>query len=97
MLAAGSLSGKVAIVTGGGTGIGAATARQLGRMGAEVVIASRKASNVEPAAAGLGAELGREVLGVVCDVRDRAAVDALVARVLERFGRIDVLVNNGGG
>ncbi len=91
------LAGKVAIVTGGGTGIGAATARQLGRMGAEVVVASRKASNVEPAAKGLTAELGREVLGVVCDIRDRAAVDALVAATLARFGRIDILVNNGGG
>lgn len=91
------LRGRVALVTGGGTGIGAATARQLGRMGAEVVIASRKASNVEPAAAGLGAELGREVLGVVCDIRDRAAVDALIQATLARFGRLDILVNNGGG
>lgn len=97
VLARGSLAGKVALVTGGGTGIGAATARQLGRMGAELVIASRKVANIEPAARGLGEELGREVLGVVCDVRDRAAVDALVASALERFGRIDVLVNNGGG
>lgn len=97
VLAPGSLAGKVALVTGGGTGIGAATARQLGRMGAEVVIASRKVANIEPAARGLSEELGREVLGVVCDVRDRAAVDALVASVLARFRRIDVLVNNGGG
>jgi NAD(P)-dependent dehydrogenase (short-subunit alcohol dehydrogenase family) len=97
VLAPGSLAGNVALVTGGGTGIGAATARQLGRMGAEVVIASRKASNIEPAAAGLSEELGRPVLGVVCDVRDRAAIDVLVRQTLERFGRIDVLVNNGGG
>jgi NAD(P)-dependent dehydrogenase (short-subunit alcohol dehydrogenase family) len=93
----GVLAGKVALVTGGATGIGAAAARQLGRMGAEVVIASRKAANIEPAARGLSAELGREVLGVVADVRDRASVDALVAATLGRFGRIDVLVNNGGG
>lgn len=97
VLAPGSLAGKVALVTGGGTGIGAATARQLGRMGAELVIASRKASNMEPAARGLGEELGRSVLGVVCDVRDRAAIDTLVEATLARFGRIDVLVNNGGG
>lgn len=93
----GGLAGKVALVTGGGTGIGAATARQLGRMGAEVVIASRKAANIEPAARGLSAELGREVLGVVADVRDRASVDALIAATLARFGRLDILVNNGGG
>ncbi len=91
------LRGRVALVTGGGTGIGVATARQLGRMGAEVVIASRKESNVGPAARGLGAELGRDVLGVVCDVRDRDAIDRLVGATLERFGRIDVVVNNGGG
>lgn len=89
--------GKVALVTGGGTGIGVATARQLGRMGADLVIASRKDSNIGPAAKGLSAELGREVLGVVCDVRDRGAIDALVAATLARFGRVDLLVNNGGG
>ena len=97
VFAPGVLAGRVAIVTGGGTGIGVSTARQLGRMGADVVIASRKAANIEPAAKGLSEELGREVPGLICDVRDRAAVDALVAATLERFGRIDILVNNGGG
>ena len=91
------LVGSVAVVTGGGTGIGAAIARELGHLGATVVIASRKAENIEPAAAGLSAELGREVVGATVDIRDRASVEAFVAGVMGRFGRIDVLVNNGGG
>jgi len=91
------LENKVAIVTGGGTGIGIAIARALGHMGATVVIASRKAKNIEPAAAGLSEELGREVIGLTCDIRDRERVRAFVGEVLERTGRIDVLVNNGGG
>ncbi len=78
------LAGKVAIITGGGTGIGIAIARTLGQMGATLVIASRKASNIEPAAKGLSEELGREVLGMTCDIRDREGVRAFVAEVIER-------------
>jgi NAD(P)-dependent dehydrogenase (short-subunit alcohol dehydrogenase family) len=91
------LAGKVAVVTGGGTGIGVACARELGRLGATVVIASRKEENVRPAAKGLTEELGREVQGELCDIRDRDACAALVQGVLERHGRLDLLVNNGGG
>lgn len=91
------LAGQVALVTGGGTGIGAAIARELGSLGATVVIASRKASNIDPAAIGLSAELGRPVTGLVVDIRDRESVSRLVAETLERHGRIDLLVNNGGG
>ena len=93
-------AGQTAIVTGGGTGIGVAIARELGRLGANVVIASRKAENVEPAAAGLTAELGltdRPIVPMICDIRDKAATDTLAKAVLDRFGRIDLLVNNGGG
>jgi citronellol/citronellal dehydrogenase len=91
------LAGQVALVTGGGTGIGAAIARELGALRAQVVIASRKAANIEPAAAGLSAELGRPVTGLVADIRDRESVAALVGETMARHGRIDVLVNNGGG
>lgn len=91
------LRGQVALVTGGGTGIGAAIARELGHLGATVVIASRKAEHVEPAAEGLSQELGRPVSGLLCDIRNRDAVRGLVAEVMQRHGRIDVLVNNGGG
>lgn len=91
------LAGKVAIVTGGGTGIGAAVARELGGMGATVVIASRKESHIAPAAEGLSKELGRTVYGRIVDVRDRESVRALVAHVMAELGRVDILVNNGGG
>jgi citronellol/citronellal dehydrogenase len=88
---------RVVLVTGGGTGIGVAVARELGKLGANVVIASRSADNVEPAAKGLSDELGRPVVGELCDIRDREATARLTKAVLDRFGRIDVLVNNGGG
>jgi citronellol/citronellal dehydrogenase len=91
------LAGQVALVTGGGTGIGAAIAREVGRLGATVVIASRKPEHIEKAAAGLSREIGRPVHGEILDIRDRAALDAGVRRVLETHGRIDLLVNNGGG
>ncbi|MFT4626728.1 MAG: citronellol/citronellal dehydrogenase [Myxococcota bacterium] len=91
------LTGQVALITGGGTGIGAATARELGRLGATVVIASRKEANIRPAAAGLSEELGREVFGAIVDIRDRDSVTALVTDVLAAHGRLDLLVNNGGG
>lgn len=89
--------GQVAIVTGGGTGIGAAIAREFTRLGGTVVIASRKQSSIEPAANGLTEELGRRVYGDICDIRDRDAVRAFVTRVLDQHGRIDHLINNGGG
>jgi citronellol/citronellal dehydrogenase len=91
------LAGQVALVTGGGTGIGAATARELARLGATVVIASRKEAHIGPAAAGLSAQVGREVFGETCDIRDRDGVRGLLDRVIARHGRLDLLVNNGGG
>jgi citronellol/citronellal dehydrogenase len=90
-------AGKVCLVTGGGTGIGAVVAQELGSLGADVVIASRKSEHILPAAEGLSKLTGREVVGETVDIRDRDSVTALVERVMERFGRIDVLVNNGGG
>ena len=91
------LDGQVALITGGGTGIGAAIARELASQGARIVIASRKADRIAKAAAGLSAELGQEVLGLPCDIRDRDAVSALVEGTLAQRGRLDILVNNGGG
>ena len=72
-------------------------ARELGHLGAQVIIASRKAENIEPAAAGLSKEIGREVVGLTCDIRDRDNVAAFVQQVMDRFGKIDVLINNAGG
>lgn len=93
----GLFDGQVALVTGGGTGIGAAIARELASLGATVVIASRKQDTLEAAARALSEASGATVHPEVADIRDRASVRGLVERVLARFGRIDILVNNGGG
>jgi NAD(P)-dependent dehydrogenase (short-subunit alcohol dehydrogenase family) len=91
------LKGQVAFVSGGGSGIGAAIARQLGRMGARLAIGSRKPDRIARAAAGLSEELGQPVLGITCDIRDRESVGAAVAETIEKLGRLDILVNTGGG
>ena len=88
---------KVAIVTGGGSGIGAACTRELARLGATVIIASRNKERIEAAAKGLSTELGVTVHGRVADIRDRDQVNSLVSGAVAQFGRIDILVNNGGG
>ncbi len=98
-----SLADRVAIVTGGGTGIGAETARVFARHGARaVVLAARTMADLEAVAADIeGAPTGgdhrTQVLVVPTDVKDEASVVTLVERTMERFGRIDVLVNNAGG
>ncbi|MGF1554392.1 MAG: SDR family NAD(P)-dependent oxidoreductase [Paracoccaceae bacterium] len=85
--------GMCAVVTGAGSGIGAATARRFAADGAAVVLAGRRLERLAQVAADLPAE---RTLCHAADVSDRAAVDALVAAALERFGRIDTLVNNAG-
>ena len=91
MLPEKTFEGRVAIVTGGATGIGFAIAKELARLGARVVIASRKKENLEPAAAEIGGEYH------VLDVRDAAAVEAMAEKVASDHGRIDILVNNAAG
>jgi citronellol/citronellal dehydrogenase len=86
-------AGKVALVTGGGTGIGRATALELGRTGAKVAICGRRPEPLEA----VRAELGEDCLVLPADVREPEQVAALVERTIERFGRVDVLVNNAGG
>lgn len=90
------LAGKVALITGGGTGLGLAMARGFGAVGARLVIASRSNEHVEAGAATLRGE-GVETLPLICDVRDPDRVEQMVAAALEHFGRIDVLVNNAAG
>ena len=92
-LASDANAGKVALVTGGGTGIGRATALELARTGAKVAICGRRPEPLEA----VRADLGADCLAVPADVREPEQVAALVERTLERFGRIDVLVNNAGG
>jgi NAD(P)-dependent dehydrogenase (short-subunit alcohol dehydrogenase family) len=91
------LSGKVAIITGGGTGIGTATTRLLARFGADAVIASRKLENLDRVSSELIAETGKRVVPVQGDVRTTESCRAIVDATLEAFGRVDILVNNAGG
>ncbi len=91
------LAGRVAIVTGGGTGIGRATALLLARRGADVAVAGRKLEPLERTAAEIREGHGRRSLGVPADVRQPDQTQALVDRVAAEFGRIDILVNNAGG
>ncbi len=90
------LTGKVAVVTGGSRGIGRAIAQGFAEAGADVVIASRKLDACEAAAAEIAAATGRAVLPVACHVGRWTECDELIAATLERFGRLDVLVNNAG-
>jgi NAD(P)-dependent dehydrogenase (short-subunit alcohol dehydrogenase family) len=89
------LEGQVAIITGAGRGIGRATALELGRMGAHIVIAEPDPANAERTAAEVRA-LGRRALVVLTDVTCRKDVNGMVAQTRAEFGRIDVLVNNAG-
>jgi NAD(P)-dependent dehydrogenase (short-subunit alcohol dehydrogenase family) len=91
------LTDRVAIVTGGGTGIGASTAALLASFGADVVLASRKTENLQRVAAGVREATGRRALAVATDVRDEASVAAMVQATVDTFGRVDILVNNAGG
>jgi 3-oxoacyl-[acyl-carrier protein] reductase len=89
------LKGKTALITGSASGIGLATARHFAAEGAQVVIADLDPTRIEAACAHASVGPG-QVLGLRVDVTDRASVDAMVATALERFGRIDCLVNNAG-
>ncbi len=88
--------GKIALVTGGGTGIGLAVARGLSAEGYSVVITGRRLAVLEKAAAEIFAETGNPVRGIACDVGDPAQVSEAFAEVKRQFGRLDVLVNNAG-
>jgi NAD(P)-dependent dehydrogenase (short-subunit alcohol dehydrogenase family) len=87
------LEGRVAIVTGGGHGIGKAYARRLAEEGATIVIAEIDSAAAEQVAADLQ-RAGYGALGLRTDVSDAASVEEMARRTVERFGRIDVLVNN---
>jgi NAD(P)-dependent dehydrogenase (short-subunit alcohol dehydrogenase family) len=87
------LTGKVAIVTGGGRGLGKAIALGLAGAGADVVVASRKLDNCEEAAQEIEAT-GRRALAVACHLGRPDQIDALVASAYDAFGRVDIVVNN---
>jgi len=88
-------AGKVAVITGGGSGIGKAIARELVELGARVVIAARKEERLLEAAAEIGGDA--QVATTVCNIRDEEQVRAMFEFTLDRFGAIDFLVNNAGG
>ncbi len=89
------LTGRVVIVTGGSTGLGLMVARHAAEQGAKLVLAARGEADLRAAESELKA-LGAEVLAVPTDVSDEGQVRTLVARAIERFGRVDILVNNAG-
>jgi citronellol/citronellal dehydrogenase len=96
VLAPDAHAGSVALVTGGGTGIGRATALELARTGARVAVCGRRPEPLEAVRAELEAA-GADCLAAPADVREPEQVERLVDAVLERFGAVDVLVNNAGG
>ncbi len=90
------IKGQVALVTGGATGIGKEICRTLGAHGARLAIASRKQENLEAARALFEAE-GFECLAVPCDVREPDQVERVIRAIIERYGRLDIVVNNAAG
>ncbi len=96
MFATRVLDGQTAIVTGGGTGIGLAIARALGKLGARVALASRDERHLADGAQSLAAE-GIDALTVRVDVRDPEAVERMVETVVAATGRVDILINNAAG
>src|ERR1051325_464616 len=97
VFAGGALTGRVALVTGGGTGICRGIAAAFARFGAEVCIVSRKQAVLDETAAAIGAETGRTPLAVAADVRDAASIQAAVQAAIARFGKLDTVVNGAAG
>lgn len=87
---------QVFLITGGGTGIGRAVARELALLGARVALCSRWLAHLEETRAEIETA-GGEALALVCNIRKEEQVNATIQEVLDRFGRLDGLVNNGGG
>ncbi len=91
-----NLSGKVALVTGGGRGIGKFIATGLAEAGADVIITSRKMKNLDETAGALSREFGVTVFPIACDLAKAEEIDTMLKTALEKFPRIDILVNNAG-
>lgn len=94
----GLFNGKVAIVTGGGTGIGKAITHELASLGCNVVIASRKLDVLENCSSTLNNKFGQDLVHpIACNIRKENEVHSLMKETVSRFGKLDFLVNNGGG
>ncbi len=89
------LDGKVAVITGGNSGIGACAAELFAKEGAKVVISARRVEQLEAVADKIKAA-GGEALAVPCDISDKAQCSAVITKTLETFGTVDILVNNAG-
>jgi NAD(P)-dependent dehydrogenase (short-subunit alcohol dehydrogenase family) len=96
MLQKGTLKDQVAIITGGGTGLGRAMALEFASLGAKLVLASRSTEHLDPTVEEIR-KAGGEAIAVVTDVRDPAQVDRMVQEAKAKFGGIDILVNNAAG
>ncbi len=91
-----SLTGKVALVTGGGRGIGKFIATGLAEAGANIILTSRKIKNLEATAAELEADYKVKAVAIACDMAKEDTVEAMLKEAVAKFGRIDILVNNAG-
>ncbi len=91
-----NLKGQVAVVTGASTGLGVQMAKALANQGANIVCIARRQNLIEEVAAEISREYGVEAIGIPCDITDTEAVNATVDTILEKFGRIDILINNAG-
>lgn len=97
MLRDDALSGKVIAITGGGTGLGRSMGEYFLELGASLAICGRRKDVIEATAAELNAKYPNKVLPAVCDVREYNQVEAFLAQILDKFGRVDVLLNNAAG
>lgn len=97
MLKDNALKGKTIVVTGGGTGLGKAMGTYFLKLGANLVITSRKLEVIQKTADQMMAETGGQVLAVACDVRDYEQVENVLTQTIEKFGKVDGLVNNAAG
>lgn len=97
MLRDDALKGKTIVITGGGTGLGKAMGTYFLKLGANLVITSRKLEVLQKTANEMAEETGGQVLAVQCDVRDYTQVEAVLAQTIEKFGKVDGLLNNAAG
>lgn len=97
LFAADLLKGEVAVITGGGTGIGFSIAKAFCELGADVVLTSRKMEHLEKAKEKIKSETGKDALIITCDVRHEDEVKAVVNAAKDKFGKVSMLVNNAAG
>ena len=90
------LTGQVALVTGCSTGLGVQMAKALANQGANIVALARRKNMVDEVAENIEKEFGVKAIGVLCDITDTAAIDNAITEIIEKFGKIDILINNAG-